>query len=139
MFEQMFSMVCFIDLDRCLFVSKFSLCSFLPSPIKLNHIVWNMLWIISFMIDISRSPILESFYPFHPSDGPLKENSSSEQPLQRGWSVQFSPTPATGGSCSGCHDASAARIGHSSKQPPAKPTSSPTSPSATTTTPFQAS
>src|SRR5438105_14888527 len=94
---------------------------------------------ISFKINVSRSPILESFYPFHPSDGPLKENSSSEQPLQRGWSVQFSPTPATGGSCSGCHDASAARIGHNSKQPPAEPTSLPTSPSATTTTSLQAS
>src|SRR5438132_7600878 len=94
---------------------------------------------ISFKIDVSRSSILESLHLSHPSDGPLKENSSFEQPLQRGWSVQFSPTPATGGSCSGCHDASAARIGHSSQQPPAEPTSSPTLPSATTTTPFQAS
>src|SRR5438128_5571149 len=98
-----------------------------------------MLWITSYMIDVSRSPILESFYPFHPSDGPLKENSSFEQPLQRGWSVQFSPTPASGGSCSGCHDASTARIGHSSQQPPVELTSAPTSPSATTTTPLQAS
>src|SRR5438105_10230445 len=138
MFEQMFSVVYFIDLDRCLFVSKLSLCSFLLT-IKLYRIVWNTIWIISFKIDVSRSSILESLYLSHPSDGPLKENSSFEQPLQRGWSVQFSPAPATGGSCSGCHDASAARIGHSSQQPPTEPTSSPTSPSATTTTSLQTS
>src|SRR5438876_11588268 len=119
-------------------VSKLSLCSFLLT-LKLNHIVWNTLWIISFKIDVSQSPILESLYLSHPSDGPLKENSSFEQPLQRGWSVQFSPAPATAGSCSVCHDASTARIGHSSQQHPAEPTSSPTLTSATTTTPFQAS
>src|SRR5436190_23763910 len=94
---------------------------------------------ISFKIDVSRILNLRILLSFSSvrwtAQGEFLVRATSAERMVSA----VLPRPATGGSCSGCHNASAARIGHSSQQPPAEPTSSPTSLGATTTTSLQAS